>query len=676
MIGERARDIVADARAKRLGDDLDRYRAAAVRLVFGDRTGATLWLGVVLLLGLGWRIGFFITDTYPIANAVENLAAGRLAMQPTDFQYSLTLGTQPGLHRYDGAFYARNYGAVATAVPLLWLLEGLSFVAPPRLVLAGAWSLGVLWLGRELARRLDRSALRSVASVIALATFLVTTAFATELGRTQLALAALQLSTLFAAGLVAVFCYRLASTLHGQRIGVAAGIGLALATPVGFWATIPKRHVLVTALVFASVYAFARSRQIAGVRSDLALGTAYGMLGLLAWVHAFEGFFLTASLFVVDVVTEPRKGKRRIAVVAGVFCLSMLPMAVTNALISGNPLQPPRLLPNVGPGGVELAPEPPGDTGGADSGSGSGGSSGGGSGSGGSGSSGGDASGSGGIVDGFIRLLDPLFGSLSFVTLLFSEVVFIGNYALDTVTDGLGATQKFDTLWNVFVRRGYYEYGGSGLATNDFEAIDLTVLESTPVIGALVALPAVIAVRLRNGVGSLGRLSPGRQTDLLVAVYIGVLVVVYMPRLPLFSQLTVRYLLPAIALASYCVIRLGPIRDAVEETPRLLTGVYAGVVLVGTVAIGLVLGWLDPALGEAIQFHALLNLAATTLLGLLVTVRVLWPARLSPGPVAAGLGVAGGVTTSYIVLASVEYFQYGAYAFDFVRIVARHVPIL
>jgi len=655
MSGERVREFVTDARSHQLSGDLDRYLTAAGRVVFGDRTGAMIWLGVVLVLGLGWRVGFFITDTYPIANAVANLADGRLTMQSADFQYSLTLGTQPGLHRYDGAYYARNYGAVAAAVPILWLLEAFSFVAAPRLVLAAAWSLGVLLLCGELARRLDQPALRVVGGVVAVVAVLGAAVFATELGQSQLALAALQLSTLFAAGLAAVLCYRLASALHGRRVGVVAGIGLALATPIGFWATIPKRHVLVTALVFASVYAFTRSRQLSGRRGDLSLATAYGMLGLVAWVHAFEGFFLTVSLFVVDVLTEPRKGKRRMAVVAGVFGLSLLPMVVTNVLISGNPLLPPRLLPNVGPGGVELAPDGPSDAGGGDSGSGN--------------SNG--AAGGGGLV----QLLSPLLGLFTFAELVFSELLFIGNYALETVTDGLRVSQEADRLWNVFVRRGYYEYSGR-LAVNDFEVIDLTVLESTPVVGTLVALPAVLVVWLRDGVGSLGRLSPGRQSDLLVVTYVGVLTLVYLPRLPLFSQLTVRYLLPAIALLAYCVVRVPIVRAAIDDAPRLLTTVYAGTVVLGTILFVVVLGGLDPGLGEAVQAHALVNLAAATVLGLTVTVGTIAPNRIPSRVVAAALAAAGGVTTSYVFLASLEYFAYGQYAFDLVRVVARYVWIL
>ncbi|WP_018256397.1 hypothetical protein [Halomicrobium katesii] len=664
MNGDRSSGV--DARSRSVWSDrLSRYADRAGQFVFGDAIGLTLWLGVVLLGALSWRVGFFITDTYPIANAVANLADGRLAMTPPDFRYSLTLGTQPGLHEYGGRFYARNYGQVVAALPFLWLLEGASAVAPPRLVLAGGWALGVVGLGRRLAARFDRRWLRLVAVAVASAWFAAAVVLATALDRSQLPLVALQLSTLAAAGLVAVSCYRLVGAFHDRRVAVAAGVALALATPVGFWATIPKRHVLVTALVFGSAFAFARSRQLDGRASHVAHGLAYGALGLVAWVHAFEGFFLTAALFVVDVLTEPRKSRRRLAVVGGIFALSVLPMAVTNVLINGNPLRPPRLLPGVGPESVELAP-----TGGPESGGGDGG----------SGTAGGDADADSTSGDSTRPLLDELFGLLSplFVLLTLAEtvlaqLVFIGNYAVAAVSDGVAAASEHERLWEIFVRRGD---SASLSGVNDYEPIDLSVVESTPIVGTLLALPAVAAVHLRRHGVAVSRLGPRRQTDLLVASYAVVLTLVYLPRLPLFSQLTVRYLLPAIALASYCPFRLPAVREAISGAPRTTAGVYAGTVLAGPALVAVVLGVLDPALGEAIQFHALLGLCVAAVAAVLVVGRTVAPDRVSPRSVAVGVALAGGATTVYLSLASVVYFAYGPFAFDVVGLIARLVPIL
>ena len=666
MSGDRPSGVEAQFRSV-WSERLSQYGNRAVRFVFGDGVGVTLWLAVVVLLALSWRVGFFITDTYPIANAVANLADGRLAMTPPDFQYSLTLGTQPGLHEYGGRFYARNYGQVVAALPFLWLLEGASAVAPPRLVLAGGWALGVVGLGRRLAARFDRRWLRLVAVVVASAWFAAAVVFATALDRSQLPLVALQLSTLAAAGLVAVSCYRLVGAFHDRRVAVAAGVALALATPVGFWATIPKRHVLVTALVFGSVFAFARSRQLDGRASHVAHGLAYGALGLVAWVHAFEGFFLTTALFAVDFLTEPRKSRRRLAVAGGIFALSVLPMAATNVLINGNPLRPPRLLPGVGPESVELAP-----TGGPESGGGDGGSGTAGDGVGADPTGGGDST-QRTLLDELFGLLSPLFVLMTLAETVLTQLVFIGNYAVAAVSDGVTAAGEHERLWEIFVRRGN---SASLSGVNDYEPIDLSVVESTPIVGTLLALPAVAAVHLRRHGVAVSRLGPRRQTDLLVASYVVVLTVVYLPRLPLFSQLTVRYLLPVIALASYCPFRLPAVREAVTGAPRTIAGVYAGTVLAGPVLFAVVLAALDPALGEAIQFHALVGLCIAAVAAVLVVGRTLAPARVSPRSVAVGVALAGGATTVYLSLASVEYFAYGPFAFDVAGRIARLVPIL
>ncbi|WP_372480247.1 hypothetical protein ACAH01_03525 [Halomicrobium sp. HM KBTZ05] len=674
MSGDRPSGVEAQFRSV-WSDGLSRYGNRAGRFVFGDGVGVTVWLAVVLVLALSWRVGFFITDTYPIANAVANLGDGRLAMTPTDFQYSLTLGTQPGLHEYGGRFYARNYGQVVAALPFLWLLEGASAVAPPRLVLAGGWALGVVGLGRRLAAHFDRQWLRLVAVVVASAWFAVAVVFATALDRSQLPLVALQLSTLAAAGLVAVSCYRLVGTFHDRRVAVAAGVALALATPVGFWATIPKRHVLVTALVFGSVFAFARSRQLDGRASYVAHGLAYGALGLVAWTHAFEGFFLTAALFAVDFLTEPRKSRRRLAVVGGIFALSVLPMAVTNVLINGNPLRPPRLLPGVGPESVELAPTGGPESSGGDTGSGTAGGDVGADPTG----DGVDADSTGGdgtqrtLLDELLGLLSPLFVLVTLAETVLTQLAFIGTYAVSAVSDGVAAAGEHERLWEIFVRRGH---SASLSGVNDYEPIDLSVVESTPIVGTLLALPAVAVVRLRRHGVAAARLGPRRQTDLLVASYAVVLTLVYLPRLPLFSQLTVRYLLPVIALASYCPFRLPAVREAITGAPRTTAGVYAGTVLAGSALVAVVLGVLDPALGEAIQFHALLGLCIAAVAAVLVVGRTLVPARVSPRSVAVGMALAGGATTVYLSLASVEYFAYGPFAFDAVELIARLVPIL
>ena len=40
------------------------------RWLFRDRQGLALWLGLLCWFGLTWRVGFFIQDTYAVANAL------------------------------------------------------------------------------------------------------------------------------------------------------------------------------------------------------------------------------------------------------------------------------------------------------------------------------------------------------------------------------------------------------------------------------------------------------------------------------------------------------------------------------------------------------------------------------------------------------------------------------
>ncbi|WP_236044770.1 hypothetical protein [Haloarcula nitratireducens] len=220
--------------------------------VFGDRPGLLLWLGVLCWFGLTWRVGIFIQDTYAVANALVALADGHLHV--TELRYSITLGSQPGLHQYGGRLYGRNYGQLALAVPLVWALEGLSVIVAPRLLLASLWAgLGLAFVAQ--ASRLDgfdRERTRIVGSVVVALLFAGSVLTATDFSRDRLALAALQLSTMVAAATACLVCYRLLGTLHDQRVGLAAGVALGVATPVGFWATIPKRHTVVACLTIPS----------------------------------------------------------------------------------------------------------------------------------------------------------------------------------------------------------------------------------------------------------------------------------------------------------------------------------------------------------------------------------------------------------------------------------------
>ncbi|WP_225333141.1 hypothetical protein [Halomicrobium urmianum] len=677
------------------------------RLVFGDRAGLALWLGLTVVLALTWRVGVFVTDTYTVANAMVAVGDGHLAIH--EVRYSLTMGTMPGLHEVDGTLYGRNYGQAVLSLPLLLALEAGAVVAQPGLLLAGAWSLAVVWLARLFGDAFGRPSVRAGGAALGLVAFAVHVAVGAPVERELLPLVALQGTSLFAAAGVGLFTYRILVPT-GRRLAVAAGVATALASPVAFWATIPKRHVVVTALLFAGLLCFATSRRADGRRGDLALAGAYCATGLVAWVHAFEGFFLFVGLAAVDRLTE-RATRRRLATSVVGLTLGLLPVLVTNVLISGNPIRPPRLLPGVGVGDVELTPSVgedglvptteggSGDAGGTGDpmgGEGSGSDASDGAGPGGDGDStgsggtdGGDG-GSGGSTDGGSTgggLLDGVdFEPPSVVT---DEMLYIAGFVWTTVAEGVAAIQKGEWLWHVLVRSG--RIPGLRYAENGHEAVELAVLEAAPLLGALLAAPVVAARRLRRRMGALRsgrtgavksavssvrRLSPAAQTDLLAVAWLGTFLVIYASRLPLFSQITARYVLPVMPLGVYLVARLPPVAAAVSARTRVAVVAYGLAVLGGGALLAGTLTALDAAVGEAFQFHALVGLGAAALAGAVVAGRTIRPGRVSHRVVAAAVGTTAGATTAFYLLAGVEYVQYGPAAVGLARAFEALLPAL
>ena len=683
------------------------------RWLFGDRYGLVLWLALLVTLGATWRIGVFITDTYATANTLVALSQGSLAV--TEIRYSLTLGSQPGLHRFEGLLYGRNYGQLAVAVPFVWLLEGLSVLADPRLLLAGLWSGLGLVLVDQTSRlpHFARTRTLTAGSLAVAVLFTGTLLTATDLPRDQLVLAAYQLSTLVAAATAGLVFYRLLSLLHGRRVGLAGGVALGVATPVGFWATLPKRHTFVAMLTLATVYAFAVSRHRTGGRGALrARAGAYALAGFVTWTHAFEALFLVATLALVDALTAQSNSPRRLLVIGLALLVASTPMLATNYAISGNPAEPPRLLPNVGGGDVEFVPdnfpgaggEATGDAGGESAG-GTGGESDGasadsgggdeatdGSGTESSGGTSSSAAGSGAgpsaddsATDGQLPLITPALGA---VTAALSKADTISEFTVGAVADGVDVLDDPERLAAIFVRSG--NLPGVNNAANDYETIDLALTEAMPLLGAFAVFPVLLGRRLQRRLGdartaseqptlqslSPSTLSPTRQTDLLVAALAVVMTVIYLSRLPLHSMLTVRYIHPVVPLAAYGVARIPAVRGAATDAPRWLAGSYLCSVGLGLlVVLGGVLA-LDLAVGEAVQFHALANLATAALGASAVVGRTVVPERVSEWTTALGLALPAGFTTAYVFLGALVYFRYGTYAFDLVRVLAGSLPSL
>lgn len=678
----------------------ERVRAASVRLgrvLFGDRVGFVVFLAAVLWCVALWRIGIFITDTLTVANALANVADGHLAIRQTP--YSLTIGSQPGIVQVGDTVFGRNYGHVLLAVPLVWLLEGLSLLFEPRVLLAGGWSLGLIVLAVQLRRLTGNAAVATVGSGLALVVFLANVAVATPVPEALLALIGLQLSTILVAGLLASTMYRLVTRFHGRRVGVVAGVAVLVATPVGFWASIPKRHLITATVAVVALFCFAVSRDGTGKRQLRARILSYVVIGLLTTVHPFEAFFLFVVLVPLDLLTAPSNRPRAVLAVAGVFFLSLLPFFVLNTLISGNPVKSPRLLSGYA-GSLDVpTPTPPDEGGASGSGGGSSGETGstGGSGASGSGTGGsatGGASGTGGsgstssgilavvasylagFVSGMIGFVGEVVGLVSGMV---GFTVSVAEYAVGWVDQSLAVLSEPDRLSQTFVRSG--QLPSASLAANDFEAVELTLLESFPLVAAFVWLPVSVVEHLRTAVADAGVTSPAQQTDLLAGGFAVVFTLVYLPRLPLHTQVTLRYILPVMPLLLYGLIRLSAVNETIVSVPKWLVGSYLTLVGVGSVLFAVGLTLVDPAIGEAMQLHALVGLATA---GLAVVAFVCWPIHTDRRVLAVGLSLPAAATTIFLLFSRIEYFSYQMpnatvrserYALDVVRVLGELLPV-
>jgi len=246
------------------------------------------------------------------------------------------------------------------------------------------------------------------------------------------------------------------------------------------------------------------------------------------------------------------------------------------------------------------------------------------------------------------------------------------------LASGLAVLTMPERLWHTFVRSGTIP--NVRYVTNGYETVELALLEAMPILGALAVLPVLVARRLRALADRSAqdfdprRWTATRQTDLLVVSLAVVLTVVYLPRLPLHSMLTVRYLHPVVALGAYGVCRLPAVRAGVSASRWLATAFLASLFLALAVLLGGITGF-DLAVGEAVQYTALWNLAAATVCGAAV---VGWTVsdRVPDRAVAAGLALPAGFAAGYLLMSGFVYFRYGGYAFDLVRLLADTLPTL
>jgi len=644
------------------GRRLDAAGAFATRVgraVVGDRRGAALCCGVLVVYGLCWRLGFLINDNYTLANAFLAVSEGRLAVERA--VYGPGLGT-PGTFRLDGATYGRNYGQLVLSLPFLRAVEAAAAVAQLRVALASAWGLAVVGftvlIADPLGRRLQppggidgTAAVTAAGCGLALVGVALAVRGAPPIAARWHGLIALQLATMVAAALVGVFGYRLLTRIHGPRLGLAAGVATALSAPIGFWAAFPKRHVPIALCVLLSAYALHRSRAAAGTRvragsrsgrirhATAFRALAYVPVGVVAWIHALEGLLLLAALCAVDLPTGERNG-RSLAAAGAALAGSLPPMFVTNHLIAGDPLQPPRAFVRWGAGGLAgtaavfptdwprtAIPDggPTVETAGP--------------------SGAPEAAGAWGAAG---ALGDVLSVALGFL-----------RRGVGTLVDDPGQA------YAVLVRSDYaYDVAQVG----GTEVIRLSVLESAPLAGALVSLPVLGVVAARDGrlgaaarraAGRRLRLSPARTVDLFAVAYVLLALAANLHRLTDGTQVTGRHVLPVFPLLVYGVARLPAVRRVLRDRAGLAAGAYVAGVCVGGQLLVLAVWATGASLGEASGLHAAVNAAAAVPVAgwaLADAAGLRSDGTDRAGAVALGLAAAAG--TAFFLVARLRHFDY------------------
>lgn len=602
------------------------------RVVFGDRMGLLVFLGAMIVFTTSWQLDVFINDNDTLANTMAAVVDGHLYVDAFPYGLFQTPRT-PGMSQLDGRYYGRNYGHIFLALPFFWVLAAVAAGVDLSIAIPVGWSAALVLFARTLGAHLDRKrAATLLGGAVASAALVANLALATPFDAARLELAALQLSTMTSAAMIGVLVYRLLGRMYDRRTGVAAGVGAVVATPVWFWSTLPKRHSLTALLPLASVYLLYRSRSASTRREGVRLrALAYVPVGLTAWVHAPEGLLLLTALGAVDVATAPTNSPRELTVVGAVLGLSLLPMLVTNTTIAGAPWTPPRALPSVGDATTTGTVPTSGGTGGSSP----------------------------------VGTVGPLVERLAtFATYMASSVA--------ALTDP-------HKLFRVFVRSGL----SLGLHPLGARSLNLSVLESMPLAGALLALPAVLYRRVSGtewrpstGMVSAVRSDPKRTTDLLAGTYALLLVVMYLPRLPVHVMFTVRYLHPLYPLAIYFVVRSSAVRRTVVERGRLLATAYALFVTVGGVLLVGVFAMYTSEVEEAVQIHARVGLAAAALLLYWMVVETLVEEADYARSGAVALALAAAVPTVYSFLSAVAYFVFSdKFALPVMRVVSESLAL-
>ncbi len=610
----------------REANDPIRLESKGGALVFGDRRGLVIFLVSVLGLGLFWRAGLFITDSATIVRALDAVAGGTLQIDVVTGDHF----SGPGAVVHDGAVYGRNYGQVVLSLPVLWGIEAISWLAEVRVGLVALWHLLAIGLLVQLDRLFGSPrGLRLAGSSAVVVSFVGNALLATSFAGISKSMLALQLFGILCAGAMGVALYRLVALFHPGRIAWLTGLAGTLVLPIGFWAQLPKRHVLGSLFVVWILLEFAQSRSAHGHAGPFGLDVAihhraamYALVGLLAWVHAAEAVFVLLALAVVDLPTAPSNDLRTLTLLAGAFGVSLVPFLLTNGLISGDVLAPPRTL-------------PPADAA--------------------------DPTASGVLANSGV---DSGTGSTLPGGVVVEKLLWVVSLIVSQLSGSLAQLGNPDVVLRTWLRSGSL----AGLAEGglpEFRAVNLAVFEAAPVLIGAVAAAAVSLVGAPRAA-----LSKLRPTDAAAVTLAVAYVVLFMQSLPVHVQVTVRYLLPVYPLGLFLLVRQGPIRDLMASEGDTVGWSYLAVVLLGSQLIVATVVATGMTVSEAAQLHAGLGLVAGA--GLAVSI-LATRVRAGLRPLAAAwLGAAAGLGTAFVLLTGFAYFSFiGRYILPMSGVVAE-----
>lgn len=319
--------------------DDDRLRGRLVVATFGDDAGLTLFLGSLLFFVGTWRLTAATGDLATLGNTLSAVQEGQLHLER--LVYAVEDGWGPGVTEVGGRRYGRGYAQAVIALPALWTLQAVSKVVAPGIAVAAAWGALAVAFADRVGESFDRRRTARLAGAgVGVAVLGISIVVVRPSEPAARPLLALGLSTVVVAALVPVAVYRLVLPIHGGTVAACTGAGVALASPVAYWATVPRHHSLVALLAVTAVAGVHRSRTASGGRATRLRGLPYAAAGLALWVNPPDGLILLVALAVVDLSVGPRPDLESGATMVGALGLSALPFVATALATEGATLAP------------------------------------------------------------------------------------------------------------------------------------------------------------------------------------------------------------------------------------------------------------------------------------------------------------------------------------------------